>query len=67
MITVPTDPTKKFYQAYINPYNYFTYERLYQGREYSPKPSSQLLCLPKNVPECIERPLLYLLYLPKFF
>jgi hypothetical protein len=67
MITVPMDPTKKFYQAYINPYNYFSYERVYQGHVYRPKPTSRLLCLSKHVPECLERPLLYFLYLPIFF
>jgi hypothetical protein len=67
MATVPMDPTKKFYQAYINPYNYFSYERVYQGHVYHPKPTSRLLCLSKHVPECLERPLLYFLYLPIFF
>lgn len=64
---VPMDPSKKFYQAYCNPFNYFTYERLYQGHTYTPKPNSQLICLPKNVPQCLERPILYFLYLPKLF
>ena len=67
MVTVPMDPSKKFYHAYINPFNYFAYERVYQGHTYTPKPNSQLLSLSRNVPQFLERPILYFLYLPKYF
>jgi hypothetical protein len=61
------DPFKKFYHVYNNSFNYFAYERVYQGHSYTPKPNSQLLCLHKNVPQFFERPILYFLYLPKYF
>jgi len=65
--TVPLDPSKKFYQAYINHFNYFSFERVYQGHVYEPKPNSILLCLPNYTPTFLERPILYWMFLPKYF
>lgn len=64
---IPMEPKYKFYTTYVNPFNYFTYERVYQGHYYTPKPNSQLICLPTFIPNFMERPLLYILHLPKFF
>ena len=65
--TVPLDPSKKFYQAYNNHFNYFSFERVYQGHVYEPKPNSILLCLPNYTPTFLERPILYWMFLPKYF
>ena len=67
MLFVPMDSTKNFYLAYNNPFNYFEYERVYQGQPYNIKPNSKLLSLHRNIPQFLERPILYFLYLPKFF
>ena len=66
-ITIPLGTNKKFYQAYNNCFNYFHFDRLYEGRVYQPKPNSMLLTLPQYVPTFLERPLLYWMFIPKFF
>lgn len=65
--TVPLDRDKKFFMAYTNCFNFFTVERLYQGRSYKMQPNSKLLTLPTYTPEFMEKPLLYFMYMPKFF
>ena len=67
IVTVPLETSKKFFQAYNNHFNYFSYERVYQGQTYHPKPSSMLLSLPRWVPTFLERPLLFCMYIPKLF
>lgn len=64
---VPLDRDKKFFMVYTNCFNAFTYEKLYQGRSYTPEPFSKLLTLPAYTPDFMEKPLLYFMYMPKFF
>jgi hypothetical protein len=64
----PVDPSRKFFQAYTNSNNYFRFVRLNNNnhKNYLPSSDSKLLSLPKNVPEYMEKPLLYFMYLPKY-
>jgi len=64
----PVDPSRKFFQAYTNSNNYFRFVRLCNNNQknYLPYSDSKLLSLPKNVPEYMEKPLLYFMYLPKY-
>ena len=62
----PGDDRYQFYQCYTTPGNYFMYDKLEHGKEYTVKYNSRLLFVNRKVPEFFHKAKIYWDFLPRY-